>query len=96
MKHYDEENVYEANFKIFRNLVPSHDIINAILSQKGPEFVYYVQAVIERSKSITIQCLGRAIHFSGQFLNITKSLYLPIPYFLVMSLTPNLSLLTHF
>ena len=43
------------------------------LGKKGPEFIHYVPAVIERSKSVTIPCLTRAIHFSGQFLNITKS-----------------------
>ena len=55
----------------FKNFVPSYDVIK--LGQKGPEFVYYVPTVIERSKSITIQYLRRDIHFSGQLLNITKS-----------------------
>ena len=54
------------------NLIPSCDVINSKLGQKGPEFVHYVPTVIERSKSITIQNLRRAIHFSRQFLNITK------------------------
>ena len=73
MKNRDKENVYEANFKILKVSSPSYDVINTKLGQKGPEFVHYVPTVIERSKSITKQYLRRAIHFSGQFLNITKS-----------------------
>ena len=41
--------------------------------QRGTEIVHYVPKVIERSKSITIQHLRESIHFSSQFLNITKS-----------------------
>ena len=47
--------------------------LNSTLGEKGPEFVHYVPTVIERSKSINIQYLRTAIHFSGQSLNITKS-----------------------
>ena len=47
--------------------------LNAKLGQKGPEFVHYAPKVIERSNAITIQYMRRAIHFSGQSLNITKS-----------------------
>ena len=39
MKHWDEENVYEADFNFIKFLSPSYDVINAILGQKGPEFV---------------------------------------------------------
>ena len=67
------------------------DVINAKFVQKGLEFVHYVPAVIERLKSITIQYLRRAIHFSGQLLNITKPLSFTIPYFFVVtSLATNL------
>ena len=57
---------------MFKILSPVY-VITAKLGQKGSEFVNYALTVIERSKSITIQYLRREIHFSGQFLNITKS-----------------------
>ena len=60
------------------------------MGHKGPEFVHDVPTVTKRSKSITIQYLRRVIHFSSQFLNITKSWYLPIPYLhVVTSSNPN-------
>ena len=41
--------------------------------KKRPEYAHYVPTVTERSKSIIMQRLRKAIRFSGQFLNITKS-----------------------
>ena len=67
MNHLDEENVYETNFKVFKTLTLIMTSLTAKLGRKGPEFVNYVAIVIE-SKSITIQYLMRAIHFSGQKL----------------------------
>ena len=48
----------------FKSLASSYDAINAKLGQKGPEFVHYVPTAIERTVSITMQYLRRAIHFS--------------------------------
>ena len=59
MKHSDKENVYEPNLNIMTPLTQNW-------VKNGPEFVNDVLTVIERSNSITIQYLRRAIHFSGQ------------------------------
>ena len=48
--------------------------------KKELQVVHSVPTMVERSKSITIQYLTRAIHFSGQQLNITKSWCLPITF----------------
>ena len=56
MKHEDKENVYEANFKVFKTLSPVMTVTKSLeqKGEKGPEFVHYVPTVIERSKSITV------------------------------------------
>ena len=81
---------YEANFKIFKTLFSSYDVINTKLGQEGPEFVHYVDRKIKINNHTIFEESNWFL--SGQFLNITKYWCLPIAYFLfVTSLTPNLA-----
>ena len=57
---------------------PRHDIINAQLGQKGPEFVHYVPTVLEWSKSITIniweQLISKVSFWTPENLDVSSFL----------------------